>query len=84
MRVIISTTVGMLAACAYEHNHRGQCTPMGAELSKMENNSVRKTEFFRNLMHRRRMFIMCEKVRLRRTFFCQHFEELSSNHIVNI
>lgn len=62
----ISMTVAMLAACAYEHSDRGQYAPMGAELWKMENNTVRKTEPYRDRMHRRRMFIMCEKVRLRR------------------
>ncbi len=67
--LIINMTVAMLAACAYEHSDRGQYAPMGAELWKMENNTVRKTGLYRNCMHRRRMFIICEKVRLRRSFF---------------
>ena len=44
-------------------------TPVGAELWNVENNAVRKTELYRNLTHRRRMFIMCENVRPRRSFF---------------
>lgn len=65
----ISVTVAMFAACAYEHSDRGQRAPMGAEMWKMENNAVRETECYRNLMHRRRMFVMCEKARLRRNVF---------------
>lgn len=68
----ISVTVAMLAACAYVVVTGGHCAPMGAEQWKMENNEVRKTELYRNLMHCRRMFIMCEKVRLRRCF-CNPF-----------
>lgn len=89
----VSVTVVILAGCAYEHRDRGQCAPVGAELWKMENNAVRETELYRNLMYRQRMFNMCENARLNRVFkkkkswspFWHHFEDLSSScHTINI
>lgn len=48
-----------------------QCAPMGAEMWKNENNAVKKTELYRNQMHRQRMFSLWES-EVEENIHCSH------------